>query len=68
MEGVISTDVDVLKFRLVQYDTSYDGQSQQDGLECLLMLIEIINKSLAPYHGSYGNNSTGFLYLIPYFH
>ena len=31
-----STDVDALKFRLVQYDTFYGGQIQQDSSECLM--------------------------------
>ena len=38
-----STDVDVLKFQLVQYNQFYDGKNQQDSSECLLMLIEIRN-------------------------
>ena len=33
-----STDVDALKFRLVEYDTFYGGQSQRDSLNCLMML------------------------------
>ena len=37
----------------------YDGQIQEDGLECLLMLIEVINKDSVPYCGSNDNNSTG---------
>ena len=47
-----STDVDVLKFQLVQYNQFYDGKNQQDSSECLLMLIEIINKGSVPYYGS----------------
>ena len=39
-----STDVDTLKFRLVQYDTFCNGQIQQDSAECFMMIIEIINK------------------------
>ena len=31
-------DVDALKFRLVQYDTFYGGQIQQDSSECLMLL------------------------------
>ena len=54
-----STDVDVLKFQLVQYNQFYDGKNQQDSLECLLMLIEIINKGSVPYYGSHVSNSTG---------
>ena len=54
-----STDVDALKFRLVQYDKFYGGQNQQDGSECLMMLIELINKGSVPYCGSNYNNSTG---------
>ena len=34
-----STDADVLKFRLVQYDKLYSGEQQQDASECLMMLI-----------------------------
>ena len=54
-----STDVDVLKFWFTQYDTLCDGQQQQDGLESLLMLMEVINKGSVPYCGSNNNNSTG---------
>ena len=54
-----STDVDVLKFQLVQYNQFYDGKNQQDSSECLLMLIEIINKGSVPYYGSHVSNSTG---------
>ena len=43
-----STEVDALKFRLVQHDIFYGGQILQDSSECLMMLIEIINK--AQYH------------------
>ena len=38
-----STDGDALKFRLLQYDTFYGGLIQQNSLECLMMLIEVIN-------------------------
>ena len=31
--------VDALKFRLVQYDSFYNGQTQQDRSECLVILI-----------------------------
>ena len=54
-----STDVDALKFRLVQYDKSYSGEQQEDASECLMILIELINKGSVPYCGSYDNNSTG---------
>ena len=37
-------DVDVLKFRLVHHDSFYNGQIQQDSSECLMMLIDIIDK------------------------
>ena len=63
-----STDLNALKFRLVQYDKLYDGQSQEDAWECLAMLIEFTNKGSVPYCGSNDNNSTGFLYLKSYFH
>ena len=54
-----STDVDALRYRLVQYDTFYGGQSQQDSSECLMMLIEVINKGSVPYCDSNDKNSTG---------
>ena len=54
-----STDVDALKFRLVQYDKFYGGQNQEDASECLTMLIKLINKGSVPYCGSNDNNSTG---------
>ena len=50
--------VDALKFRLVQCDTFYGGQSQQNNLECLMMLVEVINKGSVPCCGSNYNNST----------
>ena len=49
------TDVDVLKFRLVQYDKFYGGEQQEDASECLMMLIELINKGTVPYCGSNDN-------------
>ena len=54
-----STDVDALKFRLVQYDKIYGGENLEDASECLTMLIELSNKGLVPYRGSNDNNSTG---------
>ena len=39
-----STDVDALNFRLVQYDKFYSGEQQEDASECLMILIELINK------------------------
>ena len=38
-----SADVDALKFWLVQYDTLYGGQVQQDSSQYLKMLLEIVN-------------------------
>ena len=49
--------LDALKFRLVQYDTFYSGQSQQDSSECLMMVIEAINKGSVQYCCS--DDSTG---------
>ena len=43
-----SKDVDALKFQLVRHDIFYNGQNQQDSTECLLMLINIINKGSMP--------------------
>ena len=34
-----STDVDALKFRLVQFNKIYGGQNQEDASECFMMLI-----------------------------
>ena len=42
-------DVDALKVRLVQDDTFYKGQIQQDASEFLLMLIDVINKGSVAY-------------------
>ena len=53
-----STDVDALKFGLVQYKF-YSGEQQEDASECLIMPIELINKGSVPYCGSNDNNSTG---------
>ena len=50
--------METLKFRLVQHDTVHSSPIQEYGSECLMMLIEIINKSSVPYFGS-NNNSTG---------
>ena len=41
-------DVDELKFQLVRHDTFYNGQNQQDSTDCLLMLINIIQKGSLP--------------------
>ena len=54
-----STDVDALKFRLIQNDKFYSGERQEDASECIVMLIELINKGSVPYCGSNDNNSTG---------
>ena len=43
-----SKDMDAPKFQLVHHDTFYNGQNQQDGTECLLMLINIIHKGSMP--------------------
>ena len=43
-----SKDVDALKFQLVRRDIFYNGQIQQDSTECLLMLINIIDKGSMP--------------------
>ena len=43
-----SKDVDALKFQLVRRDIFYNGQNQQDSTECLLMLINIIDKGSMP--------------------
>ena len=51
--------MDALKFRLVQYDKFYGGEQQEDASECLMMIIELINKGTEPYCGSNDNNSTG---------
>ena len=40
--------VDALKFQLVHHDIFYNGQNQQDSTECLLMLINIIDKGSMP--------------------
>ena len=50
--------MDALKFRLVQCDKFYGGEKQEDASECLMMLIELINKGSIPYCGS-NDNSTG---------
>ena len=53
------TDVDALKFQLVQYDKFYCGEKQEDVSECLMVLIGLINKGSVPYCGSNDNNLTG---------
>ena len=50
-----STDVDALKFRLVQHDKFCGGEQQEDVSECLMMLIELINNGSVPYCGSNDN-------------
>ena len=54
-----STDVDALKFRLVQYDKFYSGEQQDDASECLMILKELFEKGSVPYFGSSDDNSTG---------
>ena len=54
-----STDAGALKFRLVQYEKFHSSEQQEDASECLMMLIELINKGSVPYCGSNDNNSTG---------
>ena len=67
-----SKDLDALKFQLVHHDTFYNGQIQQDSIECLLMLIDIIIKGSIP-DSSYPHNPIklliprGLLYLISIF-
>ena len=46
-------------FRLIQYDQFYGGEKQEDTSECLMMLIELINKDSLPYCSSNDNTSTG---------
>ena len=53
-----SKDVDALKFQLVRHDIFYNGQNQQDSTECLLMLINIIEKGSMPDSSS-TTSSTG---------
>ena len=43
-----SKDMDALKFQLVRHDIFYNGQNQQDSTECLLKLINIIDKGSMP--------------------
>ena len=63
-----STDVDALKFRLVQYDTFYDSQMKQDGSKGLLKLIEVINTGSGPFMVLMIIIPQRFLYLMSYFH
>ena len=51
--------MDALKFRLILYDKFYGGEKQEDASECLMMLIELINKGSVPYCGFNDKNSTG---------
>ena len=44
--------MDALKFQLVRHDIFYNGQNQQDCTECLLMLINIIDKGSMPNSSS----------------
>ena len=44
---------------LVIYYTFYNGQIQQGGSECLMMLKELINRGSVPYCGSNDNDSKG---------
>ena len=53
-----SRDVDALKFRLIKYDSFYNGQIQQDSSECLMMLMDIMKKGSLPDSSS-TFNSTG---------
>ena len=53
-----STDVDALKYPLIQYDTFYSDQILQDSSEYSMMVIEVIIKGSVPYCSSHDNNST----------
>ena len=41
------------------FNKFYSGEQQEDASECLMMLIELINKGSVPYCGSNDNNPTG---------
>ena len=45
----------------------YSGEQQEDASECLMMLIEIINKGPVPYVVLIIIIQQGFLYLKSYF-
>ena len=60
-----STNVDALKFRLVQYDKFYSGEQQMDASECLKMLMKLINKGSVPYCG-YNDNSSIWNFIFTY--
>ena len=55
-----SRDVDALKFQLVRHDIFYNGQNQEDSTECLLMLINIIDKGSMPDSSSTTSPTGGF--------
>ena len=54
-----STVVDALKFRLLQYNKLFGSEEQEDASECLMMLIELINKGSVPYCGYNDNDLRG---------
>ena len=56
-----SKDVDALKFQLVHHDVFYNGKNQQDSTECLLMLINIIDKGSMPDSSSTTSPTGAFL-------
>ena len=49
--------MDALNFQLVQYDTFYGGQINQNSSQCLMMLIKVIKKGSVPYCDSHNNNN-----------
>ena len=51
--------MDAFKLQLAQYDKLYGGEKQEDASQCLMVLIELINKGSVSYCGSNDDSSTG---------
>ena len=62
VDSTVYSDANQRKHQSSSSLAFYNGGIQRDGLECLMMLIEVINKGSVPYCGSNGYNSTG-LYI-----
>ena len=51
-EVAVAHYLNSFKFQLVRHDIFYNGQNQEDSTECLLMLINIIQKGSMPNSSS----------------
>ena len=60
-------EVGTLKLQLSTYNSFFTGEIQQDACECLMLLIEIMDKGFGPWPTNDNINSKG-RFLNSYFH